>query len=57
MNAWYQEPNMGYWNCNSRQILIVDGYVKVRNFLYIQVNIHGDTQMHLARVDGFAWYL
>ena len=36
-----KEPTGGYCNCNTNQILIFGGYVKVRNFLYTQIIIFG----------------
>ena len=34
-----KEPTFGYQNCNTSQVLVFDGYVKVRTSLYTQVNV------------------
>ena len=53
------EPTCGYQNCNSSEILIFDGYVKVRETLSTQVFIwvntilnHIDTRAILPRCEG-----
>ena len=42
-NNGIKEPTHGYHNCNTNQILILDGYVKVRESLDIRVIIWVDT--------------
>ena len=39
INDGIKEPTHGYQNCNISQILIFDGYVKMRESLYTQVII------------------
>ena len=39
INNVIKEPTRGYENCNTSQILIFGGYVKVRESLYTQVII------------------
>ena len=43
INNGIKEPTRGYQNYNSNQILIFDGYVKVRESLYIRVIIWVNT--------------
>ena len=39
INNGKKEPTCGYQNCNTSQILIFGGYVKVRESLYIRIII------------------
>ena len=59
INNGIKEPTHGYQNCNTSQILIFGGYVKVRESLYTRVIIwvntilnHIDTREFLPRYEG-----
>ena len=43
INTGKKEPTRGYQNCNTSQILIFGGYLKVRESLYTQVVIWVNT--------------
>jgi hypothetical protein len=42
-NNGIKEPTRGYHNCDTNQILIFDGYVKLRESFYTRVIIWVDT--------------
>ena len=46
INNGIKEPTCGYQKYNSSQILIFDGYVKVRESLYTQVIIWVNTSLN-----------
>ena len=59
INNGVKEPTHGYQNCNTNQILIFGGYVKVRESLYTQVIIwvnailnYIDTRLTLPRYES-----
>ena len=59
INIDVKDPTHGYQHCNTFQILIYDGYVKVRESWYTQVIIwvntilhHSDTRVTLPRLGG-----
>ena len=59
INIDVKDPTHGYQHCNTFQILIYDGYVKVRESWYTQVIIwvntilhHSDTRVILPRLGG-----
>jgi hypothetical protein len=40
---WYQRTYLGDQNCNTNQMLLFGGYIKVRESLHAQVNIWVNT--------------
>ena len=50
INNSMKEPTCGCQDCNTKQILIFDGYVKVRESLYTQVIIR--VNIILSNIDN-----
>ena len=64
INNGIKQPTCRYQNCNTSQILIFGGYVKVRESSYTRVIIwvntipdHIDTRMFCLGMKTLAWYI